>query len=65
NCACIYNVAIMEERQSIIAFGAGGSTKTVSPDGERIERIFNVKSVDDYITRIDEMLERKEILRDE
>ena len=65
DCACIYNVQIMEERQSIIAFGAGGSTKTVSPDGERIERIFNVKSVDDYISRIDEMLERKEILKDE
>ena len=65
DCACIYNVQIMEERQSIIAFGAGGSTKTVSSDGERIERIFNVKSVDDYISRIDEMLERKEILKDE
>lgn len=58
-CACIYNVQIMEERQSIIALGAGGSTKTVSPGGEHIERVFNVKSVDDYITRTDEMIERK------
>ena len=61
NCECIYNVQIMEEQQSIIALGAGGSTKTVekTPDGDKIERIFNVKSVDDYINRIDEMIMRK------
>ena len=62
NCQCIYNVQIMEEKQSIIALGAGASTKAVNLDTGRIERIFNVKSVDDYITRIDEMLERKRAL---
>ncbi len=62
NCQCIYNVQIMEEKQSIIALGAGASTKTVDPATDRIERIFNVKSVEDYITRIDEMLERKRAL---
>ncbi len=61
-CQCIYNVAIMEEKQTVIALGAGGSTKIVDTDTNRIERIFNVKSVDDYITRIDEMLERKKAL---
>lgn len=55
----IYNVQIMEEKQTIIALGAGGSTKTVDPVTNKIERIFNVKSVDDYINRIDEMIERK------
>ena len=59
NCQCIYNVAIMEEKQSILALGAGGSTKLVNTKTNQIERIFNVKSVEDYITRIDEMLERK------
>ena len=59
NCQCIYNVAIMEEKQSILALGAGGSTKLVNTKTNQIERILNVKSVDDYITRIDEMLERK------
>ncbi len=63
-CACVYNVQIMEEKQSIIALGAGGSTKIVSRGGERIERIFNVKSVDDYIERIDEMILRKEVLKE-
>lgn len=59
NCQCIYNVAIMEEKQSIIALGAGGSTKIVDNKLNKIERVFNVKSVDDYITRIDEMIDRK------
>lgn len=59
NCQCIYNVAIMEEKQTIIALGAGGSTKIVDTAQNRIERVFNVKSVDDYITRIDEMIDRK------
>jgi len=56
---CIYNVQIMEEKQTIIALGAGGSTKFVEPVTNRIQRVFNVKSVDDYIIRIDEMLQRK------
>jgi hypothetical protein len=49
----------MEEKQTILAAGAGASTKTVDPSTDRIERVFNVKSVDDYIGRIDEMIERK------
>ncbi len=61
-CQCIYNVAIMEEKQTIIALGAGGSTKIVDNELNKIERVFNVKSVDDYISRIDEMLERKNTL---
>ncbi len=56
---CLYNIQIMEENQTIIAMGCGGSTKTVDPATNRIERIFNVKSVDDYITRTDEMIDRK------
>lgn len=59
NHECIYNIQIMEETQTIIACGCGGSTKTVNKQNGRIERIFNVKSVDDYINRTDEMLDRK------
>ena len=55
----IYNILIMEEKQPIIAIGAGASTKIVYPGGERIERVENVKDVDEYINRIDEMIERK------
>lgn len=62
---CLYNVYIMEETQSILSLGAGGSTKIV--DGDKIERIFNVKEPTEYIKRVDEMIARKqkidEILR--
>lgn len=59
--AGIYNILIMEEKQSILAAGAGASTKFVFQNGERIERAENVKDVANYIRRIDEMIERKRV----
>ena len=56
---CLYNILIMEEKQTIIACGAGTSSKIVFNDG-RIERIENVKDPKLYIERLDEMIERKE-----
>ena len=49
---------IMEEKQTIVAIGAGTITKRVFQDG-RIERVDSVKDVGLYIERIDEMIERK------
>lgn len=62
---CIYNILIMEEKQTIIAIGAGASSKVVfynlaTGKQGRIERIENVKDVTNYIDRIDEMIVRKE-----
>ena len=68
--AGIYNILIMEEKQSIVAVGAGASTKIVVPDEKvkidpktgspkKILRSENVKDVEQYISRIDEMIERK------
>lgn len=59
--AGIYNILIMEEKQTIIAAGAGSVSKRVYPDG-RIERSENVKDVAQYIERIGEMIERKKHL---
>lgn len=56
--AGIYNILIMEEKQSILALGAGASTKVVRR-ADRIDRIENVKDIKNYIERIDEMIERK------
>jgi len=58
---CIYNIQIMEEKQTIIALGAGATSKIIYDDN-RIEKIFNGKNVEEYIKRIDEMIERKKIL---
>ena len=57
--AGIYNVLIMEEKQSIFAAGANSQSKIVFHDENRVERIENVKDVTNYIQRIDEMIERK------
>ncbi|HOJ10695.1 MAG TPA: coproporphyrinogen dehydrogenase HemZ [Clostridiales bacterium] len=58
----IYNIQIMEEKQTIIAFGAGAVTKVFYPNENRLERAFNVKNLDDYINRVDEMTQRKKKL---
>lgn len=58
-CECIYNMQIMEEKQSNYALGAGSITKFVYPDEDRIERVENVKNVEQYIERVDEMIKRK------
>lgn len=54
----LYNILIMEERQTIVAMGAGSITKAVFSEG-RIERCENVKDVRLYLEKIDEMIERK------
>ncbi len=56
---CLYNILIMEEKQDIIALGAGATSKFVFPRENRLERAENVRDVRQYISRIDEMIERK------
>ena len=53
-----YNVNIMEEKQTIIALGGGGSSKVII--GDRIERVFNFKDPLEYIKRFDEILKKKD-----
>ncbi len=55
----VYNILIMEEKQSIYAAGANAQSKIVYNKENRVERIENVKDVENYITRVDEMIERK------
>ncbi len=57
---CIYNIRIMEERQTVLALGAGGISKMYYPDENRLERVPNVSNYEIYISRLDEMLDRKE-----
>ncbi len=58
--ACRYNVDIMEETTSILALGAGGISKRVQEDAQlRIRRAPNVSNIEQYIARVDEMIERK------
>ncbi len=64
-CACLYNIDNMEETAPVLAFGAGAISKWLFPgrdDGgrdERIERAPNVRNIDEYIARAEEMAQRK------
>lgn len=58
----IYNILIMEEKHTILALGAGATSKFVFEEENRMERVENVKSLIDYIGRTDEMIERKAAL---
>ena len=59
-----YNIYIMEEVQTILSAGAGGSTKLVADGGRRMQRIFNFKYPTEYIQRFAEVLERKKGVAD-
>ena len=45
----LYNICIMEELCSILAMGAGGSTKLISADGRQIKRFIAPKYPQEYI----------------
>lgn len=61
---CIYNIQMIEEKQTIIALGAAAVSKVIFLEEDRLERFPNLKDLHEYITRIDEMIERKKDLLD-
>ncbi len=56
----IYNIRIMEDKQTIIGLGAGAVGKVYYRDEDRLERIANVSNYEIYSERFDEMLARKD-----
>lgn len=60
----IYNIDIMEENQSIIAMGAGASTKLLRKSDGKIIRIYNYKFPLEYIKHFDIMLDKKDEIKD-
>ena len=57
--ACLYNVDMMEETSHILALGAGGISKRIWPSEGKITRAPNVGNIQEYISRVDEMIQRK------
>ena len=60
--ACLYNIGNMEETVSVLALGAGAITKWLFDPRDRdlrIERAPNVRNIEEYIARVDEMVWRK------
>lgn len=58
---CIYNIDIMEETRSILACGAGGISKRVYSDENRLERLANPKGIDVYLERADTIISDKAV----
>ena len=56
---CRYNVDNMEETTSVLALGSGGISKCVMREEEKILRAPNIANIEQYIDRVDEMIERK------
>ena len=60
--ACLYNIGNMEETASVLALGAGAISKWLFDPNHRalrIERAPNVRNIEEYINRVDEMVARK------
>lgn len=55
----IYNIAIMEERQSIIGLGMGSTTKFYNSKNEKVEKYFNYKNMRDYLHKEYKFLNEK------
>lgn len=61
---CLYNIQMIEDKQTIIALGADAVSKVVFLEENRIERFGNVKDIREYTSRIKEMVEGKRKLLD-
>ena len=58
---CIYNIQIMEERQTIVGVGPAAGTKAVRADF-RLSSSYNPKDVDTYIRNLQTYVERRRLL---
>ncbi|MGL4850155.1 MAG: coproporphyrinogen III oxidase [Clostridium sp.] len=62
---CIYNIQMIEERQTILALGADGVSKIIDyTNKNKLIRYANVKDVREYVKRIDEMIAKKKNILD-
>lgn len=55
----LYNIEMIEDKQTIIAIGADAVSKVVFLGEDRIERFGNVKDVREYVDRVEELTEGK------
>ncbi len=59
---CLYNIQIIEERQTLVGIGGGAGSKFVEPGTWYLTSQYNPKDPQTYINRIDELIERKKEL---
>ncbi len=59
NYDCLYNIYMMEEIHSVFAVGAGAVTRLKNQATGKISRVYNFKYPYEYISRFNEIIERK------
>lgn len=60
--ACLYNIQIMEERQSIIGIGPAAGTKAVDSKTWKLTSCYNAKDVFAYINNLDKYIGQRKKL---
>ncbi len=56
---CLFNICSMDERESIVAFGANGISKKIDFEKDYIDRVENPKDIKSYIQNLSRYIERK------
>ncbi|MDP4117745.1 MAG: coproporphyrinogen dehydrogenase HemZ [Bacillota bacterium] len=57
----LYNILMMEDLSTVIGLGAGGVSKLINPETNRIDRVYNYKDPWEYIANFDEIISRKRL----
>lgn len=56
---CLYNIQMIEERQTIIGLGGGGATKLVNPWDWSLSSLYNPRNPDSYSQSVETLIRRK------
>jgi len=56
---CLYNILMIEERQTILGLGTGAGSKFLKPGDWSLENLYNPKDMIQYIDRIEDLIHRK------
>lgn len=54
----LYNIRIIEEKHNILALGAGAVSKRCFPEEDRFQRVANIKGIETYIERIEDVINK-------
>ncbi|MCL2121047.1 MAG: coproporphyrinogen dehydrogenase HemZ [Clostridiales bacterium] len=58
-CECLYNIMMIEERQTILGLGAGSGSKFLHPGDWSLDNVYNPKDMIQYIERVDSLIKSK------
>ena len=61
---CLYNILIMEERQTIIGIGPAAVTKAVDSRTFRLQSCYNAKDIKTYVSRLSQYIQQRTSLLD-